>query len=190
MAKKKDLSIHELAELKNDVFKLGRRAVRGFELANLKKFYVDNHLDDVKHDGHVMEILVAFMLGMIVTFLGEETGEETLEVEMTEADDKDKIDFRLNGFPIQQKFDWKNKEEVCELQEHLWAKGHILLVNIKHHNHASTYSVVESLMDMIRFAELTESTTKGLSKSSALRVSEAIWVWYCDHIKLRDVGLL
>ena len=186
MAKKKDLSIHELAVLKNAAFKLGTKARKHFELSNLKSFYADNNLDNVKHDGHTMEILVAFMLGMIVTFLGE----ETLEVEMTEADDKDKIDFRLNGFPIQQKFDWKNREEVCELQEHLWAKGHILLVNIKHHNHASTYSVVESLMDMIRFSELTDDTTKGLSKSSALRVSEAIWVWYCDHIKLRDVGLL
>lgn len=186
MAKKKDLSIHELAVLKNAAFKLGTKAPRHFELMSLRTFYADNKLDNIKHDGHVVEIVAAFVLGMIQTFLGK----GVLEVEMTEEDDKNKVDFRLNGFPVQMKFDWKDRNEILKLQRRLWDRERILLVNVRHHENGSSYSIIESLMDMIRFAELTESTTEGLSKSSALRVSEKIWVWYCDHIKLRDAGLL
>ena len=183
--KKKDLTVHELAELKNDAFKLGRRAVRGFELANLKKFYVDNHLDDVKHDGHVMEVLVAFMLGMI-----QKVPKHDLKVEMTEEDDKHQIDFRINNFPIQQKFDWKDKRKVHSLQVELWKEGHILVINIEHHENGSRYTIIDSLMDMLRFAELSENKIKGLDKNPALVASEKIWMWYCDHVKLRDVKLL
>ena len=90
-----------LAQLKNKALKVGiKKTDAKNAMFYLRSFYNKNDLENMMFAGKVMEILMAFIFGMIQAFMGK----DHFSVEMTAEDDEAQVDYRINGKPIQLKF--------------------------------------------------------------------------------------
>lgn len=176
-----------LAKLKNSAFKAGKKATDKNAMFLLRSFYNKNDLEHMLYAGKTMEILVAFILGMIQKFMGK----ALFEVEMTAEDDDAQIDFRINGKPIQQKFCWKpDDDKMIDEQNRLWWRG-ILLVIIERYQKGGEYDIIDTLIEMMKFADVPqENIEKELDEDPALDVAEEMWKWYCDRMKLKKLPQL
>ena len=114
-----------LAQLKNKALKVGIKTDAKNAMFYLRSFYNKNDLENMMFAGKVMEILMAFIFGMIQAFMGK----DHFSVEMTAEDDEAQVDYRINGKPIQLKFCWKSDDnKMIDEQNRLWWRG-IMLVN-------------------------------------------------------------
>lgn len=153
----------------------------------LRQFYNKHDLEHMLFAGKTMEIMIAFVLGMIQKFMGK----SSFEVEMTAEDDDAQIDFRINGKPIQQKFCWKpDDDKMIDEQNRLWWRG-ILLVIIERYKEGGDYDIIDTLTEIMEFADVPkESIEKELDEDPALDVAEEMWKWYCDRMKLKKLPQL
>ena len=176
-----------LAKLKNAAFRTGKKAQEKNAMFLLRQFYNKHDLEHMLFAGKTMEIMIAFVLGMIQKFMGK----SSFEVEMTAEDDDAQIDFRINGKPIQQKFCWEpDDDEMIDEQNRLWWRG-ILLVIIERYKEGGDYDIIDTLTEIMEFADVPkESIEKELDEDPALDIAEEIWKWYCDRMKLKKLPQL
>lgn len=176
-----------LAKLKNAAFRTGKKAQEKNAMFLLRQFYNKHDLEHMLFAGKTMEIMIAFVLGMIQKFMGK----SSFEVEMTAEDDDAQIDFLINGKPIQQKFCWKpDDDKVIDEQNRLWWRG-ILLVIIERYKEGGDYDIIDTLTEIMEFADVPkESIEKELDEDPALDVAEEMWKWYCDRMKLKKLPQL
>lgn len=176
-----------LAKLKNAAFRTGKKAQEKNAMFLLRQFYNKHDLEHMLFAGKTMEIMIAFILGMIQKFMGK----SSFEVEMTAEDDDAQIDFRINGKPIQQKFCWKpDDDEMIDEQNRLWWRG-ILLVIIERYKEGGDYDIIDTLTEIMEFADVPkESIKKELDEDPALDIAEEMWKWYCDRMKLKKLPQL
>lgn len=176
-----------LAKLKNDAFKAGKKAQEKNAMYMLRSFYNKNDLEHMLYAGKTMEILMAFIFGMIQTFMGK----DSFEVEMTAEDDNAQIDFRINGKAIQQKFCWKSDDEkMIDEQNRLWWRG-IMLAIIERYKKGGDYDIIDTIMEIMEFADVSEKDIqKELDEDPALDIAEEMWKWYCERMKLKKLPQL
>ena len=141
------------------------------------------------HAGKVMEVLVAFVLGIIKASLGD-----AFDVAMTVEDDDSKVDFRINGRAIQQKFGWKpddrrmiaEKRRICQ-----YIQEEVLFIIIERYDRNGKYSIMDTLEEMLRFAGISDETIKKeLDEDPAFDAAEELWVWFCARMRLKKIPAL
>lgn len=176
-----------LAQLKNKALKVGIKTDEKNAMFYLRSFYNKNDLENMMFAGKVMEILMAFIFGMIQAFMGK----DHFSVEMTAEDDEAQVDYRINGKPIQLKFCWKpDDNKMIDEQNRLWWRG-IMLVIIERYQRGGDYDIIDTLMEIMEFVGVSENDMqKELDEDPALDVVEEMWKWYCERMKLKKLPRL
>lgn len=180
MALEIKLNLFQLCGLKRRARKLGYACKPEQAFGEFCAFYDANKLWRVSESGHVMEIVVSFILGSIQQSLRKNG--VRFWIDMNPEDDSEQIDFRLNEARIQLKFGWSD-DAVKATQDELRHFG-IKVVNIPRYHHGIDHDIIDDIVTMLKTAGLREKEiVVEIDDDQSLDTAERLWVWYCKGLR-------
>lgn len=172
--KMKSLSIKELNSLKIEARKAGYVASKDY-MKEFTDFFNNKGLVYVEETGHVMEIIMLWILGMLQAELHE--AGIYFFIEVSPALDKCQIDYAINNALIQQKYGWSDVD-VDSMQDVLRFRN-IHVINIKKYGDNMNYDIIDSLVEILRLAGLNQrEIDDAVDNDLAFDAAYEIWSWY------------
>lgn len=168
------LSLEKLNDLKVNARKAGYIASEDY-MNEFKRFFDKNRLAYVEETGHVMEIIMLWILGMLQSELHERGLYFFIKVSPTL--DRHQIDYSVNNALIQQKYGW-NDADVDGMQDALRFRN-IHVINIKKYGDDANYDIIDSLVEILRLAGLNQrEIDDAVDNDLAFDAAYEIWSWY------------
>ena len=172
--KMKSLSVKELNSLKIEARKAGYVASENY-MKEFTDFFNNKELAYVEETGHVMEIIMLWILGMLQAEL-HEVGIYFF-VKVSPALDRHQVDYAINNALIQQKYGWSDVD-IDSMQDVLRFRN-IHVINIKKYGDDMNYDIIDSLVEMLRLAGLNQQEIDdAVNNDSAFDAAYEIWTWY------------
>lgn len=172
--KMKSLSIKELNSLKIEARKAGYVVSKDY-MKEFTDFFNNKELVYVEETGHVMEIIMLWILGMLQAELHE--AGIYFFIEVSPALDKCQIDYAINNALIQQKYGWSDVD-VDGMQDVLRFRN-IHVINIKKYGDDMNYDIIDSLIEILRLAGLNQrEIDDAVDNDLAFDAAYEIWSWY------------
>lgn len=172
--KMKSLSIKELNSLKIEARKAGYVASKDY-MKEFTDFFNNKGLVYVEETGHVMEIIMLWILGMLQAELHE--AGIYFFIEVSPALDKCQIDYAINNALIQQKYGWSDVD-VDSMQDVLRFRN-IHVINIKKYGDDMNYDIIDSLVEILRLTGLNQrEIDDAVDNDLAFDAAYEIWSWY------------
>lgn len=172
--KMKSLSIKELNSLKIKARKAGYIADKDY-MKEFKEFFDENRLAYIEETGHVMEVIMLWILGVIQAELHEHG--IYFFIKVNSALDRQQIDYVVNNALIQQKYGWSDVD-VDSIQDVLRFRN-IHVINIKKYGDDMNYDIIDSLVEILRLAGLNkQEIDDAVNNDSAFDAAYEIWTWY------------
>ena len=173
--KMKSLSIKELNNLKIEARKAGYVASKDY-MKEFTDFFNNKGLVYVEETGHVMEIIMLWILGMLQAEL-HECGIYFF-IEVSPALDRRQIDYAINNALIQQKYGWSDAD-VDGMQDALRFRN-IRVINVKRYGDID-YDIIDSLVEILRLAGLNQQEIDdAIDNDLAFDAASEIWAWYTE----------
>lgn len=170
----KSLSIKELNSLKIEARKAGYVASENY-MKEFIDFFNNKGLAYVEETGHVMEIIMLWILGLLQAELHERG--IYFFIEVSPALDMRQIDYAINNALIQQKYGWGDAD-VDSMQDVLRFRN-IHVINIKKYGDDMNYDIIDSLVEILRLAGLNQREIDDVvNNDAAFDAAYEIWVWY------------
>lgn len=175
----KELTLKELNKLKNEARAIGYKVADDADFMDeFVCFYNANELTYVIENGHVMEIIMCWILGMIQH--GLEKGGVRFDIEANEKMDAKKIDVKVNRARIQLKYAWSDKK-IREFQDKLRYRN-IHVIGIKKFDVDPDYDIIDSFVEIFKLAGLSKNQIKRvIDDNPGIDAAEELWVWYTAH---------
>lgn len=171
--KMKSLSVKELNDLKIEARKAGYVASESY-MKEFMDFFNDKELAYIEETGHVMEVIMLWILGMLQAELHEAGIYFFIKVSPTL--DRYQIDYAINNALIQQKYGWSNAD-VDGMQDALRFRN-IHVINIKRYGDAD-YDIIDSLAEILKLAGLNQQEIDdAIDNDLAFDAASEIWAWY------------
>ena len=175
----KGLFLEELNKLKNESRAIGHKVADDARFMDeFVRFYNANKLAYVLENGHVIEIIMCWILGMIQAGLEKEG--VRFDIEASAKLDAKKIDVKVNRARIQLKYAWSDAK-IREFQDELRYRN-IHVIGIKKFGVDPDYDIIDSLIKIFELAGLSKNQIKRtIDDNPGIDAAEELWVWYTAH---------